>query len=132
MLPRLAMLAVLVMCLSACGGGGGSSGSSGGSVPPAPPGPVVVIRQYDGVVTSHGGLMASQGDVVVEYKPADDQLVFSTVVGAVTVGPSRRVTLGGIEYAINFAPVSNVMIMVGVVQNTNYATWSITLLSSNG
>lgn len=127
---RNALLTIIALTLAGCG--------SSSSQSPAPTSPPIIItpptppQQYDGVIGDHQGTLALQSNTIVEYHQDTDTVVFQTIKGAVNAGPSRRVTLNGIVYAINFAPASHLLIFGDVMSPTDYASWTITLIASNG
>lgn len=124
---------VIPLLLAACGSGGGSSTPSTPAPSPPPP-PPVVLHHYDGVVMVNEcrGLLDAQSNTIVQYTPSTDTLVFQTVLGPVTATSSRRVWFGGKEYAISFAPASNILIMVDILTSNHAAAWTITLIASPG
>jgi hypothetical protein len=115
--------------LVACGSGGG--GSNGGSNPPPPPPPVVTVNQYESTVDEHQGRWGSESTGWVEYTPSTDSLVIDTVrYGTVSVGPSRRFTIGGIEHAVNFSESQLKLVIGELTSPTHFASWDLVLLSS--
>ncbi len=129
-MKKLMFALAIVLALTGCGGGGGSSSSTPPINPPPPP--PVAHDQYDGVIVNHQGTFASQGNTSLEYTPSTDTLVFSTVLGQITVGPSRHVIINTVDYVVNFAPSSHILIFGAVINTNDYASWTITLVASNG
>lgn len=119
-----------MLTLIGCGGSGGAPAQSG-TVPPVTP-PPSVLRHYDGAIQDHKGTLALQSHTVVEYDPATDTVMFQTVMGMVRAGPSRRVVLKGVTYAINFAPDSGILIFSDVIVSPNYSSWGLVLIAANG
>lgn len=132
---RNALLTIIALTLTLTLTGCGSS-SSQSSAPTSTPPPIItppiLPQSYDGVILDHQGTFALQSNTIVEYHQDTDTVVFQTIKGAVNAGPSRRVTLNGIVYAINFAPASHLLIIGDVMSSTDYASWTITLIASNG
>ena len=125
------IVSLIALTLTGCGS---SSSQSPTSTPPpiiiTPP--PILPQSYDGVILDHQGTFALQSNTIVEYHQDTDTVVFQTIKGAVNAGPSRRVTINGIVYAINFAPASHLLIIGDVMSPTDYASWTITLIASNG
>lgn len=130
---RNALLTIIALTLTLTITGCGSSSSQ--SPAPTPP-PIITPptppQQYDGVIGDHQGTLALQSNTIVEYHQDTDTVVFQTIKGAVNAGPSRRVTLNGIVYAINFGPASHILIFGDVMSPTNYCSWTINLIAANG
>lgn len=124
---------VAALALAGCGSGGGGSHSSPPSPPNPPSPPTDTIQAYDGAVGTHIGLFASQGATSAEYHVEQGRLVFSTVLGTITlVSPATHVWISGKEYAVTFAPASHLLIIVDVLTSNDGATWTLTLITSPG
>lgn len=122
-------LLLAYMVLAGCGGSGG--GSSAPATPPGPPVPPVVVVSQNGHVTFKSPHFTAEVDTSLEYRPAADTIVVSTVkFGTITIDSTRHFTRGGVQYVVNYT--SGQLIIQEVVAATEGVSWSLVTVASNG